>query len=133
MGRHEMKGRRLKAWLPPLEEMPQHQRASSLFIIRWIALITLMGLSSSVLAAQEPRGEPQSQDAQKCSALVALNLEDAPGGPALITSARLVEVPASGLEQWVVIPSGYGKADAQIATRIQQYCDVTGYVAPQNK
>jgi Tannase and feruloyl esterase len=113
--------------------MPQHQRASSLFIIRWIALITLMGLSSSVLAAQEPRGEPQSQDAQKCSALVALNLEDAPGGPALITSARLVEVPASGLEQWVVIPSGYGKAAAQIATRIHQYCDVTGYVAPQNK
>ena len=70
-----------------------------------------------------------SIDAQKCTALTGFNLEDAPGGPALITSARLVEVPAGGLEPPFFHPSGYASA----AAKIKQYCDVAGYVAPQNK
>ena len=74
-----------------------------------------------------------SVDAQKCAALTKLNLEDAPGGPALITSAHIVEVPASGLEPPFFHPSGYTSAAAQSTTKIKQYCDVTGYVAPQNK
>ena len=69
----------------------------------------------------------------KCAALTQLNLESAPGGPALITSARLVDVPASGLEQWPIATSGYGKMGVPIPTSIKQYCDVAGYVAPQNK
>jgi feruloyl esterase len=75
-----------------------------------------------------------SVEAQKCAALTGLNLEDTSGGPALVTSARLVEVPASGLEAPFFHPSGYASAPAaQSATKIKQYCDVTGYVAPQNK
>jgi feruloyl esterase len=76
-----------------------------------------------------------SVDAQKCAALTGLNLEDAPGGPALVTSARLVEVPDSGLEAPFFHPSGYASSGAAVrgATKIKQYCDVTGYVAPQNK
>ncbi len=110
------------------------RRVSSLSMMRWIALLALTGLSGSAVAAQEPGREPPTQDAQKCIALTELNLENARGGPALITSARLVEVPASGLEPPFFHPSGYGSSVApQIASPIHQYCDVTGYVAPQNK
>ena len=83
--------------------------------------------------AQNAPNKPADAENQKCVALTQLNLESAPGGPALITSARLVDVPQSGLEQWFVIPSGYGSTSSQIATRIHQYCEVVGYVAPQNK
>ena len=84
-------------------------------------------------AAQNALSTPPNTENQKCAALAQLNLESAPGGPALITSARLVDVPPNGLEQWFVIPSGYGNTSSQIATRIHQYCEVAGYVAPQNK
>jgi len=77
--------------------------------------------------------DPPSPEAQKCTALVNLDLEAAAGGPALITSAQLVDVPANGLERPFYSPSGYGKTAGPIETPIHQYCDVTGYVAPQNK
>jgi feruloyl esterase len=72
-------------------------------------------------------------EAQKCVALLNLDLEGADGVPARITSAQLMDVPANGLERPFYSPSGYGKTAGPIATRIHQYCDVTGYVAPQNK
>ncbi len=84
-------------------------------------------------AAQNAPGKPHNAENQKCAALAQMNLENAPGGPAVIMSARLVDVPPSGLEQGFVIPSGYGSTSSQIATRIHQYCEVAGYVAPQNK
>jgi feruloyl esterase len=93
--------------------------------------------SSETISTEPSLASPSvpSVAAQKCAALTGLNLEDAPGGPALVTSARLVEVPASGLEAPFFHPSGYAStpAAAQGATKIKQYCDVTGYVAPQNK
>ena len=88
----------------------------------------------TVAAAQDQRsGPPPSPEAQKCAELMHFNLEDVPGGPALITSAQLVDVPAGGLERPFYSPSGYGNSHGPIATRIHQYCDVAGYVAPQNK
>lgn len=54
-----------------------------------------------------------------------LDLESAPGGPAVITSARVLDVPASGLEEWPSTTSGYGKMGAPITASIRQYCDVT--------
>jgi hypothetical protein len=42
-------------------------------------------------------------------------------------------VPASGLEPWILTPSGFASSAANGASRIHEYCDVTGYVAPQNK
>jgi len=102
--------------------------------VRWIGLIALAGLGGSALAAKEPGREPPTQDSQKCAALAELNLEDAAGGPALITSAHLVDVPPNGLQPPFFHPSGYASsAVAQVASKIKQYCDVTGYVAPQNK
>jgi hypothetical protein len=62
-----MKGPHLKAWLTTLEEMPHPQRASNLFIVGWIALITLIGLSGSALAAQEPRRQVQPSLPQRTS------------------------------------------------------------------
>lgn len=63
-----------------------------------------------------------------------LDLKDAPGGPAMITSVRLVDVPSTGLPRFTLNTSGFGNtAIASATSPIHQYCDVTGYVAPQNK
>src|SRR5260370_8003419 len=105
------------------------QRFSNLSMVRWIALLALTGLSGSAVAAQEPGREPPAQDAQKCVALAQLNLEAAPGGPALITSARLVEVPAGGLEPPFFHPSGYASgAPTQITHHTHQYFHVPRHV-----
>ena len=88
----------------------------------------------TVVAAEKAPGEPPvGTEAQRCAALADLNLEDAPGGPALVTSASIVEVPATGLERWILTPSGYCSGVANGVPQIHEYCDVTGYVAPQNK
>ena len=79
--------------------------------------------SSEIISTDPPLTSPSapSVDAQKCTALAGLNLEDAPGGPALITSARLLEVPTDGLEPPFFHPSGYASAAGQRATKIKQY------------
>jgi hypothetical protein len=94
--------------------------------------------SSGIITTAAPLASPSlpGPDAQKCAVLTELNLEDTPGGPAIITSAHLVEVPISGLEPPFFHPSGYGASGAAatpIVSNIKRYCDVTGYVAPQNK
>jgi feruloyl esterase len=104
-------------------------RSTKAFLLGLLFLIA----PAFCVAQDAPTGESSSPDARKCAALAKLKLEDAPGGPAIISSAHLVEVPASGLDQWIVIPSGYGSVAAQIPTRIHTYCNVAGYVAPQNK
>ena len=61
-----------------------------------------------------------------------LNLTDAPGGPALVTSARTVDAPG-GIRRTESYPSGYSDGTSHRSSELRQYCDVTGYVAPQNK
>ena len=95
--------------------------------------MALCSILPALGAAQNPHSKPPNAENEKCAALAQLNLEGALGGPALITSAHLIDVPLSGLEQWFVFPSGYGSTRSQIATSIHQYCEVAGYVAPQNK
>jgi feruloyl esterase len=116
----------------PLEGVPRRQQNG--FVSRMSRMgfaMLLCSIGSNMPAAQS--APPSTPDAQACAALADLNLEDAPGGPALVTSARLVHVPAAGLERWILIPSGYGSGAANGAARIHEYCDVTAYVAPQNK
>ena len=108
-------------------------RTTIVAALRSLPLTLFLIVAACSAAAQQPAHTLLTEEGKRCSALAELNLEDIPGGPALITSARLVDVPATGLEQWVVIPSGYGSTAAHISTRIHQYCDVTGYAAPQNK
>ena len=103
-------------------------------ITRCAGLLALgVCLPSSVAAQRTPGTTPGSVEAQTCAALSTFNLEQAPGGPALITSARLVAVPPTGLERWILTPSGFGSAADKRGGRIEAYCDVTGYAAPQNK
>src|SRR3954447_9104799 len=99
-----------------------------------IGVGTVLCLIVPILAdAQRVSNSPPSADVQKCAALTQLNLKDAPGGPALMTSAPLVGVPTTGLPRFTLDPSRFGNPANIYATSIHQYCDVTGYVAPQNK
>ena len=69
-----------------------------------------------------------SADAQRCAALVQLSLGTLRDAATRITSARLIDVPAPP-------PNANPRSNAAIlaASPIKQYCQVTGYVAPQNK
>jgi len=122
----QMKGHILEQ-LAPLKEVLRPQQNKFTSRMSRIGFVIAFCLTESALAAaQNPPSGPPSADAQKCAALTAFNLE-APGGPAIITSARLVEAPASGLQPPFFHPSGYASGvTAQAASRIRQYCDVTG-------
>ena len=121
----------------PIQSDETARLAGDTFVTRMRRIVVgmlLFLILPALAAAQNATSTPPSADAQKCAALADLNLEDAPGGPALITSARLVNVPADGLQPPFFHPSGYGSGSGvQAVGRIQRYCDVTGYVAPQNK
>jgi hypothetical protein len=67
-----------------------------------------------------------------CAALMRLNLTDAQGGPAIVSSAHIVDVP-DGIHRTDSYPSGFSDGVSHRSSEIRQYCDVTGYVAPQNK
>jgi Tannase and feruloyl esterase len=101
--------------------------------LRATSLFWCLGLILSMAAAQERSGAAPSPEAQACSALLAFDLQTARGGPAVITATRFVEVPASGLEHFMFAPSGFATTSNRPANRIHQYCEVSGYVAPQNK
>jgi len=94
-------------------------------------MLGLVGLGEFAIAATEFGPVTIGQDDQNCAALTGFNLQTALGGPAIITSAQVVEVQASGLERFA--QSGYAGPLAQRASAIRRYCDVTGYAAPQNK
>jgi hypothetical protein len=78
---------------------PPYQYASTVLILGWCALIVLIGLGESVLAASASGPETHTQDEQNCATLTGFNLQALPGGPATIASAQVVDVPASGLER----------------------------------
>jgi hypothetical protein len=80
-----------------------------------IGIMALCLVASASAAAQSAPSVPQpGPDALKCAALVELSLEDASGGPALVTSAHLVDVSPSGLDQAIAVPSGYGITSPQL-------------------
>jgi hypothetical protein len=103
-----MKDHHQKTWLTTWEEKLYPRRACSLFIVQWIAFLACAALSGPALAAQDARVEPQTQETQKRDALAELNLEATPGAPAVITSAHIIEVPATGLEHFIFSQSRYG-------------------------
>jgi feruloyl esterase len=101
--------------------------------ILWPALACILLLTASVglviagraLAAVNPASSAAADDAKRCGDLVGAVFDSAEA-PTRIISASLMDVPAAGL------PAG-GGAGRAIATGLKQYCQVTGYVAPQNK
>jgi acetyl esterase/lipase len=70
-------------------------------------------------------------EAARCRALVDFAAPDLPDASTRIQSARLVDVAAGGLPAPSFGPPV--SSSAPIQTTIKQYCQVTGYVAPQNK
>jgi hypothetical protein len=95
------------------------------------ALLLLSSLSAFAFAAPETAPTTGTQDEQSCAALTGFNLQALPGGPAIITSAQILDVPAGGLEH--AGQSGYRGTTARPRSPIHRYCDVAGYVAPQSK
>src|SRR6516164_2479460 len=84
-------------------------------------------------AAGQVQPESISEEVRRCEALTDLDLEDVPGGPALITGARMIPVPAGGLEMPASGIGGFAGEANPAPTPVTRYCDVTGYVAPQNR
>jgi feruloyl esterase len=92
------------------------------------AILVAVGLSfdpsgPSAQSGQTPAAAP-SADAERCSALVGADFEGLPDAPTRILVARLVDVPP---------PADPNAPGALAASPIKQYCQVLGYVAPQNK
>jgi hypothetical protein len=104
---------RLRAFLPP-------------FPFKWAALCLIL----PAIAGAQTSYSASTQDG--CAALIRLNLKDAQCGPALVTSARMMDVPG-GIRRTESYPSGYSDGISHRWSEVWQYCDVTGYVAPQNK
>jgi hypothetical protein len=106
---------------------------SRLALRRCLGVGLLAGLSLTLSHAQTVPEAPSDDDGQVCSRLTQLDLKGAAGGPAIITGARIVDVPASGFPQLAFEPSGFALTKGLRHPTIRRFCDVTGYVAPQSK
>src|SRR5262245_26242548 len=95
----------------------------------WLSLACMVAMPAMVhgqAAAQAP-----TTDEARCTALTQLDLEAATAGPTRVTSARLLTVPAIGLDENPNRASGFGRRSLE--SRVKHFCAVTGFVAPQNK
>ena len=92
------------------------------------AMLLALGLSFNETGPSAQSGQtvaaPPSADAQRCAALAAEDFEGLPDAPTRISSARLVDVPPAD-------PQSRPAFSPQ--ARSSRYCQVLGYVAPQNK
>jgi len=90
-------------------------------------MLLALGLSFNETGPSAQSGQtvaaPPSADAQRCAALAAEDFEGLPDAPTRISSARLVDVP----------PPDPQSPGVLAASLVKQYCQVLGYVAPQNK
>ena len=79
-------------------------------------------------STQPPAVPPSGPDADRCQALLRTDFGGIPEAPTRVTSARIVDVPPAEPK----MPPTSGPA-LLAASAIKQYCQVLGYVAPQNK
>jgi hypothetical protein len=92
-------------------------------------LLLLFGASSASAQAPSAKSiDASSAAAQQCTALAQVNLENLPEAATRITSARLVDVRTGEFENAMAMTAAPAKS-----SQIRQYCQVLGYVAPQNK
>ena len=92
----------------------------------------LVLLWSAAANTEGSQADQAATSAQRCAQVASFEFGSTADAPTRITSARLVDVPAAGLERPPRSVSGFGRP-AREAPRVRQYCEVTGYVAPQNK
>ena len=90
--------------------------------MRLLALgMPLLALYQPAATSQTQSPAPPSADAQRCAALVSPEFEAIPGAVTRVVAARIVDTAA-------------GAANPVLAASpIKQFCQVQGYVAPQNK
>src|SRR5688572_6194001 len=101
--------------------MPRTQRITAGATVAVVWLTTAAGWSAIGDTAPQP---PATPEAQRCAALLNMDFEGLPDAPTRITSARLIDV----------APAASPQAPGPLAASpIKQYCQVLGYVAPQNK
>src|SRR5262245_44887295 len=86
------------------------------------------GRPGAVVTSGQAGGSARGTDAQQCQALLTTDFGKLPDAPTRVTSARLVDVPPADPK---LPPSA--PASLLAASPIKQYCQVIGYVAPQNK
>ncbi|MGH2399716.1 MAG: tannase/feruloyl esterase family alpha/beta hydrolase, partial [bacterium] len=110
--------------------MPIRHQAPTTFAgsVLLAVLYSINGLGHSATPSQLTATPPGASDAQRCAALATLDFGSVPGAPTRIASARLVDVPRPDPQA----PQGTPVATLA-ASPIKQYCQVLGYVAPQNK
>ena len=97
----------------------------------WVTMVLALAFNSaSPRATPRPKqdGSTDAADAQRCEALLFQDFGSLPDAPTRITSARLVTVPPADPK---LPPTA--SASLLAASPIKQYCQVLGYVAPQNK
>jgi tannase/feruloyl esterase len=99
-------------------------------MVRGTGLLLVVGLlgTSSALVGQAPSSATPSDDTAQCAALMGIPLPAIDGALPKVVTARLVDVPAAPPNA-----SPQGSAAILAASPIKRYCQVTGYVAPQNK
>jgi hypothetical protein len=101
--------------------------------LRHVALLTAVcWVATRAALDPQPAAQQLASDEQRCAAIAQLELETSTAGPARVTSARLTDVPPSGLDEGPNRVSGFGRRVAG-DSMISKYCAVTGFVAPQNK
>jgi Tannase and feruloyl esterase len=98
-------------------------------VLHYVACVSLCLVLPAIVEAQSAS---KNMSSDSCAALMRLNLTDAQGGPAIVSSAHIVDVP-DGIHRTDSYPSGFSDGVSHRSSEIRQYCDVTGYVAPQNK
>jgi feruloyl esterase len=93
-----------------------------------VLLALLSSVDYAAAPAQPPATPPPSEAQQQCATLATLDLSSLPDAPTRIASARLVDVPRPDPPPRPGSPAGL-----LAASPLTQYCQVLGYVAPQNK
>jgi hypothetical protein len=92
------------------------------------SLVAAVLISINLAGQPAQPGQAPSPDAQRCAALTSADFEGLPDAPTRIASARIVDVtpppPQSAPGSGAVVLA---------ASPIKRYCQVLGYVAPQNK
>lgn len=91
-------------------------------------LLSCWLIGASADAEAGPLSQAHQPSAPNCAALLRLDLERLPDAPTRITGARIVA--ASAVPSDALVAEGSATAADHPA---KSYCQVTGYVAPQNK
>jgi hypothetical protein len=81
--------------------------------LRHVALLTAVcWVATRAALDPQPAAQQPASDEQRCAAIAQLELETSAAGPARVTSARLTDMPPSGLDEGPNRVSGFGRRAA---------------------